>query len=191
MQRLLLCLVPAVLILAVGGCQGERVRLGVSPDGDRHEWRSPIAAEQFSAPCVGLLYEIEAPVGYSMARHQPLQGFAVNARVRWNAAVRPLPAHFDELCARHNRAEITVQEFDERKAELLAVVRDVKALKPELDAALDECESAERALAPAPNDPEGSSEADPAKAAADMDRLRAGAEEIIKRAEQRVEALGG
>jgi hypothetical protein len=112
------------------------VRLRAAPDTDRFEWRNVLSVEDFSAPCRDLLYMVAAPVGYSMARKQPLQGLAVNAKARWDTAVAPLCSHFEQLCIRHNRGDVTLQEFGERTAKLQALLRALTVQRRQLDAAL-------------------------------------------------------
>jgi hypothetical protein len=88
-------------------------------------------------PCRDLLYTVQAPIGYSMARRQPMLGFVINCRARWDETVRPLCNHFEELGRLHNRGEITVKEFEDRKAELTAGLRALAAQRAHLDMLLD------------------------------------------------------
>lgn len=183
--RFLLRVALAGLIFAVTGCHRQSVDVRVSPDADRYERRTPISPEQFRAPCEELIFAVDAPVGYAMARRRPLRGYAVHARLRWNSALRPLLDHFDSLSAQHNRAEVTVQEFDEREAELLAVAQELKAQKLQLDADLDEYESAKEALTQAPEEPT----ADLSQARARMQEAGARIEQVIRRAGRRIGRL--
>jgi hypothetical protein len=64
-------------------------------------------------------------------------GFVINCRARWDETVTPLCNHFEELGRLHNRGEITVKEFEDRKAELTAGLRALAAQRAHLDMLLD------------------------------------------------------
>ncbi|KPK62252.1 MAG: hypothetical protein AMK73_06455 [Planctomycetes bacterium SM23_32] len=135
-------------VLAVLGCHDGQVRLPVGPHADRYEWRDPVSAQQFRAPLEELLYAVNGPGGYAKAI-QPVEGFVVSVRSRWNRLVEPLRACFDELSRQHNEARVTAAQFDERAASLLAVVHELSQQRSRLDAAVAQYESGRQALSAA------------------------------------------
>lgn len=135
-----------VLALLLTGCHGGQVRLRVSPDSRRHEWRDVISADQFTAPCRKVFYVVEPRVGYAEARRHPLEGYALSARMRWNKITAALCDHFDELRRQHNAASITIQEFDERLTMLQDVLKELSEKKAGLDAAIEQHEAAAQSL---------------------------------------------
>ena len=141
MRRSLAFVVAALVLVAANGCHRGQVRLPLAPDTDRYVWRDPIDLEAFRAPARLLLYTAEPPVGYAEARHKPGQSLAIALRLNWNAAVRPLPEAFEQLCERHNNAEVALSEFTARENTLLVALHDLTGLKEQLDALLAEYEA--------------------------------------------------
>jgi hypothetical protein len=171
------------------GCHQGLVRLRTSPYGDQYQWRKPIAAAEFRKPCVQLLYDVQPPVGYAAAIQNPLEGMVLNARLRWDDAVRPLLHQFDLLCEDHNAARLTVQEFAVRRDGLLDAVRQLAHERDELDEDLAAYHSAEAASQRRPGpDEDPTSESSSARAA--MKAAQEKADAVIARAARLVERLG-
>jgi len=131
-----LCGALVLCALAVG-CHRGQVRLPAYPGAQRHLWRQPVALAEFRRPCEDLLYDVTAPVGYAAAVQSPPDSFAIGAMVRWNEAVSALRRHFDDLASRHNAAVLSVQEFEQRAAELSAAAGELRTLRAWLDSALE------------------------------------------------------
>ena len=190
MQRLVSCAALAFFALLFAGCHAGEVRLHVSPESSRHQWRKLLAAEEFSAPVRNLFYAVEPPVGYAQARLHPLEGYALSARMSWNAVVRSLLDRFDELRVQHNEARITVQEFDQRHDDLLAITSELTAKKAKLDAALEEYSAAKEKLA-AGSQRQGESTSQAASEGRKrMEQVQAAGDQIIKDASECVCAPG-
>ena len=137
----------ALSMLAVTGCHRGLIRLREAPGSDRHVWRAPLDVQQFASPCEDLFYVVEPPIGYSMARHRPLKGFTLQAKARWTTAVMPLSSLFESLAGRHNRAELSVQEFETARAQLLEATARLAEKKAALDAVLEQYDAARAAAA--------------------------------------------
>ena len=131
----------ALILVGAGGCHRGQVRLALAPGAERHVWRDPIDPQAYGAPARLLLYTAEPPVGYAEARHNPGQTLAIAVRLNWNAVVRPLPQAFEQLCERHNRAEVALSEFTARENELRGALRDLANLKTQLDGLVAEYEA--------------------------------------------------
>jgi predicted HTH domain antitoxin len=130
------------------GCHGEQVRLAVAPEADRYEWRDPVQVQRLRELLEELFYAVSGPPSYARAL-EPLEGFVVTARVRWNRLAEPLSAAFEELCRQHNEATIAIEQFDERMKALLALVDELKASRERLDAAVSRYETSQKALSDA------------------------------------------
>ncbi|MHC5035003.1 MAG: hypothetical protein ACYTFZ_08195 [Planctomycetota bacterium] len=189
MYRPLFCAALAIGILSSTGCHKGQVRLQVDPNSNRFKWCDPILAEEFTAECQGLLYVVEAPVGYAMARKQPLHGFAVNARARWDTAVEPLCERFRRLCSRHNRADITLQEFEDCRAELQTALGDLGSRRRRLDALLEALEATESALEESGQEPGAEEQHDRAALRAAARQLRIQADATLSAARKQVQDL--
>jgi hypothetical protein len=124
-------------------------------------------------PARELLYHIDAPLGYARGYCRPLEGFAFNARVRWNVTVRPLGDNLRRLAERHNEAEVTLVEFEGRQRELLIALQRLTVLRGELDQALQDYQRARETsdAEPAKPRPDRRAEAALERAAAVVERL--------------------
>jgi hypothetical protein len=134
---LLVALVLPLFLLVPTGCHREQVRLRTAAGSDRYVWRQLIETGRLQESCRGLLYTIEPPLGYAQARTGQPQSFVFNARLRWNAAVRPLCAELAELARRHNQARVSLAEFEQIRGSLDAAVAELEPLKARLEDALD------------------------------------------------------
>ncbi len=172
-QRLLcLCVLPTVLA-SLSGCHGGQVKLRVVEEVESYEWRHPIPPGTMARPARELLYHIDAPLGYARGYSRPLEGFAFNARVRWNVTVRPLGDELSRLAEQHNRAEITLVEFEGRQRELLTALQRLAVLRGELDDALRDYSRARETSGADPAEPRADRQAEAVleRATSVMDRL--------------------
>jgi len=126
-----------VLIALLTACHRNQVRVRVSDDLARHEWRDPVSARSFIPHYRPMLYVIELPIGYARGRSRPSEGFIFNAQLRWNATVQPVVGLLADLCERHNRADITVTEFTQRRDRLLGAVVRLVEKKTQLNGLLE------------------------------------------------------
>ena len=184
MRRTWLYALLAFAAVASSGCHRGMVRLQSAPGSKDYVWRTPIVRETFQASWGNQLYSIPRPVGYARGRQETSGGFVLNARLRWNDAIRSLGYHFDSLVELHNSGGITLFEFDQRKAQLYGAVTALSEDRQALDAALEACAKAEKDLAAAPS-PE---EAAPIEQT--LKKARSDADAAIQRAAQRVKDLG-
>ena len=136
LKGLACCMLAGLLLASFAGCHNGQVRLQRAPDANGYVWRYPITAQESDAFWQGLLYVVEPQVGYAPGRQQKVEGFIVNAQVRWNEAVRPLGGLFEELRQQHNGAMTTLSEFEARKAQLVAAASALTAKRPQIDAAI-------------------------------------------------------
>jgi hypothetical protein len=176
-------LLGAAWLLLVSGCHGGQVRLRVSEDSERYEWRRLVSEDDLPVRCADLLYLIEPPVGYARVLARRLEGFTFTTRVKWNVAVRPVCDGVRRLCRQHNEAGISVGRYEQRKGELLAVLSELGPRKAALDSALAAYAGARALLAG------GASGPDIHRAREAMARAQAEAEEALARAVQVTEPL--
>ncbi len=188
MGRRFLCAALVMLALGSASCHRGQLRLRTRPNSSIHQWRNPISPEAFRRPCVDLPCAVEPPVGYAQARRDPLDPFIVNVQVRWNSTVEVLCGQFDRLCELHNQAGLTVQEFNQRKKELLKAVRYLAIRKAEFQIVLAQYRLAKDALHTAGAQQGEGSSAELAEARSAMEKARATAEGIVAEAAQHIEA---
>ncbi len=137
-RPVLLVVACALAVLpALPGCHGNQVRLRAAPHSNRYVWRRPVEGGRLQQGCRDLFYAVDPPLGYARARTSEPQGFLFNARLRWNATVRPVCAGLGELGRRHNQALISVAEFEQQKQSLDAAVGELAEIKGRLDGALE------------------------------------------------------
>ncbi|MFO8006970.1 MAG: hypothetical protein R6V05_04455 [Candidatus Brocadiia bacterium] len=134
---LLVVLILPLFLLVPMGCHREQVRLRASAGSNRYVWRHLIETGRLQESCRELLYTIEPPLGYAQARTGQPQSFVFNARLRWNAAVRPLCAELVELARLHNQARVSLAEFEQVRKSLDAAVAELEPMKVRLEDALD------------------------------------------------------
>jgi hypothetical protein len=132
-RKTAICAAAAFLIAALAGCHRGMVRLRVAPDEFRFAWRKPVTLEQLLPGADDLAYVIQPPIGYAMARQQPLDERLLAIKLRWNEAVEPIWDCFPQLRDDHNNARITLQEFDNRRRELHEAVEQLSGHKADLD----------------------------------------------------------
>jgi hypothetical protein len=140
----------AVLLAAAAltGCRGHQILVPLAPTGETYEWREPVDPVAVCQPALQLTVEVDRPVGYAEARHSPLSAFGISARLRWNSTVQKLCRRLQELCVQHNAAVISVQEFDERRADLDKATVAIGALRSGFLEAVTAYDKAEALLAP-------------------------------------------
>jgi len=130
------CCLLAVLVLAsLVGCHQGQVRLQRGPGLDSYVWRYPITAAESNAAWQGLLYVTIPKVGYGPGRQEKVEGFILNAQLRWNDTVRPLGGLFDDLRQQHNNALTTLSEFEQRQTQLVDAASALAARRTQMDAA--------------------------------------------------------
>jgi hypothetical protein len=167
-----------VFSVAWPGCHRNQVRLQVAPGVNRFEWRKPASLSACRARCQKLLYVVDLPIGYARGRARRVEGFVFNARMRWNVAVRPVCEEFEGLCERHNNALISVQEFEQRRQELLSAVGELADRRQRLDMALQAYEAARSEL----TDAQG--EVPASRVRSSLERARSDADDIIRAASE-------
>jgi len=192
MARNRLLLLGALLPLALAcGCHSGQVRMQLAPGLERYQWRDPLPEDAFSPVCSPLFYVMEPPLGYAAARHQPLEGFALSAKVRWNEAVRTLCQHLSMLCRQHNSAALTVQEFRQRRRLLLELAGEFAQRKQRLDALLARYQAALKTLAALRAEQGEAARSELVKARAAAATARAEADRIIEGVRERLGKLAG
>jgi hypothetical protein len=138
---------PLLAVLLVIGCHGEQVLMATAPTGGNYEWREPVELASVVHVAAELPVPVDRPVGYAEARQRPLSAYGIGARIRWNRAVSSLCGRYGELCAAHNNAQISVQEFEARLAELDAITQTLGELRPDFLKAVSDYDKAEALLA--------------------------------------------
>jgi len=126
-----------LFLLVPTGCHREQVRLRTAAGSDRYVWRQLIETGRLQSSCRELLYTTDPPLGYAQARTGQPQSFVFNARLRWNAAVRPLCAELGALARRHNQARVSLAEFEQIRGSLNAAVAQLEPLRARLEDALN------------------------------------------------------
>jgi hypothetical protein len=133
-----LCALTVVLLGATAGCHNGQVRMRLAPGSHKYVWQAPITATQCRQFYEDLTYEVKPAVGYGPGRGEEMERFSVDARLRWNDAVHPLSGLFEGLCHDHNRALISLNEFEKRKSQLTVAASALAGLKKKLNAAMDD-----------------------------------------------------
>jgi hypothetical protein len=133
--------------------------------------------------------DVDRPVGYAAARQNPLGGFAMGARIRWNSLIDGLCDRFVALCAAHNAGHISVLEFEARQDELNRATAAVCAVRSSFLQALQDYEAAQALVAPGVTPGERPPGATPAFAHSLMDDSRARATMALQAASAAVKRL--
>jgi hypothetical protein len=186
-RRLLAHLGLLLFVLLTAGCHRGQVRLRASADSDRYVWRDLIQPEQYCADCRALRYEIKPEDSYAKARRHPPDGHLLSTRIYWNRVAESLRTHLTDLCSRHNAAQTTVREFDQRSASLLGTLQELKRKRSVLDAALAEYLAEKTLLA---SEMPTTTPERAAQARARVEDSRTRAERIVADAKQLVDDLG-
>jgi len=144
LKALAWCALVALALACIPACHKGQVRLQRAPGVDSYIWRNPLSPAQCRSHWQGLLFVVTAPVGYPAGREQEVEGFVLNAQLRWNDAVRPLGGLFMVLCEQHNQALITFSEFEQRRSRLINAAGVLSGYRSRLEAALQDYREARK-----------------------------------------------
>jgi hypothetical protein len=191
LKGLACCALVGLVLAGLGGCHNGQVRLRRAPGEDAYVWQDPISEDECRAFYEALLYVVSPPVGYAAGRQQTVEGFILNAQLRWNDAVRPLGGLFEDLCKQHNEALTTLSEFQKRKARLTDAAAALTAQKTQLDAVIAEYRDAKQEESKYRGAENTDAAAKVAQARQRMDAASQTVERLIKEATALVDALKG
>ncbi|MHC4592655.1 MAG: hypothetical protein ACYS8L_08180, partial [Planctomycetota bacterium] len=97
--------------------------------------------------------------------------------------------YFQRLCSQHNRAEITLQEFEDCRAELQTALADLRSRRKRLDALLEALQATEAALDGSGQEPGAEGQHGQAALRATARQLRIRADGTLSAAREQVQGL--